>query len=296
MGTQAMLDATTNYNKTEKTPKGETENKQIPSKAGYGSTEDTSYIALKDEDEANKSNSKTSNIIQHDRDQYAKNAKKNDKNEYDEIKEQEPQKKEEEHHINISQTNIVIANAGFDEINGDYRWFVSMKKWCLFRENKSYSMENGVDCDLVYNQLTNLKSAETDFRWNENVKKCWIISNMDEPMTIYYAAPQTVENEEYIPNDKDLWISVHGSLPSPDIYQNLLESSLPPDKDEEFGNNGNKDKDKKRKNISNLSSLQPITESEDNDIDGNKVIDINDNEDQEENEEEDEDESLSDLD
>merc|ERR1712176_324641 len=136
------------------------------------------------------------------------------------------------HHIPISQSNLIIANAGYDQINGEFRWFSHCSKWCLFRENVSYSMENDVDVNDIYVQLTKLQGLNANFRWNDNVKKCWIISNMDGS-AIYYAAPQ-IDNE-FIPNNKNLWISVHGSLPTPDIYPNLLESSFAPDGNERFG-------------------------------------------------------------
>ena len=194
--------------------------------------------------------------------------------------EQDDEKIKKLNKISISQTNLIITNAGFNQINGDYRWFIHNKKWCLFRENISYSMENGVSVDDVYNQLIKLQAKEANFRWNENIKKCWIISNM-EGTAIYYAAPQNKEYDtmDNIPNDNKLWISVHGSLPGPDIFANLAEDTKPPDDTEEFGNVTPRDNSfiNNDKNKS-VASLQSITET----MDG-----MNDEED---------DESLSDLD
>eukprot|EP01083_Nonionella_stella_P221372 790946_1 len=173
------------------------------------------------------------------------------------------EKEKEAKRIDIQSTNLLIVDAGYDEINGGYRWFPHQGNWCLFTENESYVLSNGVQVDAVYEQLKRLQSVEANFRWKDDIKHCWTISNMDRS-AIYYAAPMTKDYVEYIPNQKGFWISVHGSLPAPDIYANLIDGSLPPDKLEQFGNVSPKlSWVKQRSHGSSVSSLQPITETSD---------------------------------
>lgn len=192
--------------------------------------------------------------------------------------------KAEVHRIPTSQTNLIIANAGYDAVNGEYRWFVHSSKWCLFREADSYSMENGVSVDDIYRQLSNAPNCEhSDFRWPDEVDKCWTITNLDGSV-IYYAAPhlQTKESAQYIPSDKGEWIAVHGTSPSPNIYPDTTKESTPPSNDEPFGNAAEKEENGCK------PTLQPIAESEDQSTENVKEQD-------KEEEEEEDDESLSDI-
>ena len=276
---QSMLDAADFIKKSQQ------KQQEIMNKNEYGSTDDiVSYQQLKFDNGQHKTDTKTKNI---------------------EPKEKEDQKEQPEQHnkIPVSKENIILSNAGFDETNGDYRWFVHNKKWCLFRETQSYSMENGVSVDDVYQQLTKLGAKEANFRWNDKVKECWIISNM-AASHIYYAAPQHKEFNtiDYIPSNNKLWISVHGSSPGPEIYPNLMEESKPPDNEEEFGNVPLRD----NKTGASVSSLQSVKEADnpkdetslendnDDDDDGKeKEMEKVTNDDEDEDEDE---ESLSDLD
>eukprot|EP01084_Bolivina_argentea_P253445 425709_1 len=284
---QAMLEASisTVESATTKIKQLKTINTKLTplAKYKYGSTSETSYTPLKDKSGSNKilntthasvDESKISNII-----------------EVKEIKEEE----EEEHNISIKQTNLVITGGGYNEINGDYRWFVHSNKWCLFKENISYSLDKGIDVEQVYSQLKKLQSAEANFRWDKNINNCWIISDMDGK-TIYYAAPQSNKYNNYIPNDKNIWISVHGSLPSPDIYANLLEQSNPPDKDETFGNITNINTlNLKQKSFSN--SLPAINESNQNNNDNDNIYsDIKEIENDDVDDDDDDASDVSDLD
>jgi len=110
---------------------------------------------------------------------------------------------------------ILISNAGFQPVNGEYRWFLQPKKWCLFREGNSYCIENNVNVQNVYTQLSSLRSKNANFRWNEAINNCWIIADF-EGNTIYYASPQL--NNDTIPNCQ--WISIHGSKPLPTLSNN----------------------------------------------------------------------------
>merc|ERR1712154_188699 len=142
------------------------------------------------------------------------------------------------------------------------------------KDSTCYSLGNGVDVNVVYEQLNKLQSAQSDFKWNDEVKKCWILSVMDESV-IYYAAPQL--DDEYVPHQQSLWISVHGSLPAPEIYVNLQEMPSDDNNEQRFDLNRN--------------SLQAIDEHIEQTANGQGVT-VVDNEE----EEEEEDESLSDLD
>jgi len=115
----------------------------------------------------------------------------------------------------ISTETILVSNAGFEPINGEYRWFMQLKKWCLFHENNSYCVENNIDVQNVYTQLLSLRSKNSNFRWDETIDTCWIIGDF-EGNTIYYAAPQL--NNNTIPNYQ--WISIHGNKPLPMLSLN----------------------------------------------------------------------------
>lgn len=91
--------------------------------------------------------------------------------------------------LSISTETIIVSNAGFEPINGEYRWFLHAKKWCLFREDNSYCIENNIDVQQVYTQLLSLQNKNANFRWKETIDSCWIIADF-EGNTIYYAAPQ----------------------------------------------------------------------------------------------------------
>ncbi len=103
-------------------------------------------------------------------------------------------------------------------------------KCVFFKEKKSYALDKDISVEMVYSQLRKLQSAEANFQWNESIDKCWILSNMDGS-AIYYAAPQSEKYNKCIPN-KNEWISVHGSLPLPEIYANLLETGNAPSDDD----------------------------------------------------------------
>eukprot|EP00483_Globobulimina_turgida_P001466 UN01468 len=231
---QAMLNGSTDSDPVQKITPISVVNNTDPSSltTTYGAT---SYTPLKDKSGTSKkltqayalkiaSEKKLSELIEQDT-----NTTTNTQSEVEE-------KHKKEHNILTSSTNLVIANAGYDCINGEYRWFVHSSKWCLFRENSMiYALDKDIDVEQVYTQLKRLQSAQANFEWHESIKKCWIISNMDGS-AIYYAAPMTKKYEKYIPNNKNEWISVHGSLPSPELYVNLIATSRPPDKNDKFGN------------------------------------------------------------
>ena len=177
----------------------------VLSGTGYGTIE-----ALNNKSETNKLlTSKASDFIREE--------KSNIINEHaDDAK--DAQNKGQNEEITISETNLLVSKGGYDAINGKYRWFAHSQKWCLFRDDASYSMENGVSPEIVYAQLNEYGSAEKDFRWGKDVNHCWIISNMDRS-AICYAAPQASKGKQvYIPSDRSEWISVLGSLPAPLIH------------------------------------------------------------------------------
>lgn len=100
--------------------------------------------------------------------------------------------------------------------NGEYRWFLHEQKWCYFTETGTYySIRKNVKVSNVYKQLEALQSKNASFKWNKDIQRCWIISDMDASH-IYYAAP--MEYSDKIPSNFG-WISVHGSEPGPVITQ-----------------------------------------------------------------------------
>ena len=60
-----------------------------------------------------------------------------------------------------------------------------------------------------------LQSSNASFQWPNDIKRCWIISDMDSTH-IYYAAPMQFSDK--IPANFG-WISVHGSKPVPILTQ-----------------------------------------------------------------------------
>ena len=110
----------------------------------------------------------------------------------------------------------MASNGGFSPINGEYRWFLHAKKWCFFNESgNQYAIEGNINVSKVYNQLTQLKSKNSNFRWNDDITECWIVSDMDAEH-VYYAAPMQFHDK--IPSNFS-WISVHGSDPAPVLTQ-----------------------------------------------------------------------------
>eukprot|EP01084_Bolivina_argentea_P229633 387524_1 len=158
--TEAMLNAssttpvTKQENITTLTSLKNEEEKQLSPIAGYGSVDDVQYTKLKNDKHTTKKlesvhksfeqNKFNENIINHDKNTKNKNNNKMDddddgvtveaeEEDIDNDKEEEMDPDDIAHRIPISQHNLVISNAGFNEINGDYRWFLHSSKWCLFR-------------------------------------------------------------------------------------------------------------------------------------------------------------------
>ena len=90
------------------------------------------------------------------------------------------------------------------------------------------------------------------FRWNENISKCWIITNIDKT-GIYYASPQ--RNDKFIPHLSKDWIPINGPSPSPNLMKNLLhendESPLENENEIEFNNNNDDNNDDNHDNNNN---------------------------------------------
>merc|ERR1719229_199358 len=93
---------------------------------------------------------------------------------------------------------------------------------------------------------------------------------------IYYAAPQYDDHEEYIPNDERLWISVHGSLPVPNIDPSVSEFLC-------LSGNGfdaaaRRDSTVSVQSRSSISSLEPLMESDVNEekyVEDGSLSDLN---------------------
>lgn len=127
--------------------------------------------------------------------------------------------------ISVQTQNVIIDKCGNTALNGEYRYFSATQSWCNFEESASFSLVSNFRVDRIYDQIND------DFRWADDILRCWIICDMDEKL-IYYASPKT--NDDFIPNEG--WVCVHGSLPLPCLQINIGHETREPMKNEVFGN------------------------------------------------------------
>jgi len=163
--------------------------------------------------------------------------------------------------------DIIIEQAGYEQINGEYRinHLVDNQKYIFFTEHGSYCLNNDLNVQDVCKELKHLNDFKNLKYWNDELnqnmleQKCWTITNLDQDV-IYYAAPLVQNSLLDIPNYN--WISVHGSSPAPNLRINEAHlSSFSNSKDQAFNKSG-------------FSDLRSQSINEDNDEEEESVSDI----------------------